>query len=660
MEAVLYITDQQVIDKTQVIRVCCQCRAGEVGTPPNCGCPAGQVKVGQSCVSPTCGDINPSQSGSQRYNCGSGWTYNSSSSNLTNPSRSQCCRAPAATCGDIDPSQSGNQRYNCGSWTYNTSANNFTNPSRSQCCRAPAATCGDIDPSQSGNQTFSCGSFTYKSSSNALGNPSYSVCCLCRTDQIGSPPSSCRCATGKEEYNGLCVDECQSGQVRNAQGQCVTPPPEPVATCGDTDTSQSGSQQFNCGSTSIYNNSASNRQSPSHAVCCLCPSGQVGTPPSCSCPSGQVKVGQSCVSPTCGDRDPSTPGAQKYNCGSWTYNSSSASLTSPSRSRCCTEPEATCADRDPSTPGAQRYNCGSGWTYKSSSASLTSPSRSRCCTQSPGTCADIDPSTPNNQPFSCGSYRNNSSAASSTNLEVSVCCLCPTGHAGVPPNCRCPSGKELFNGNCVNVCPSGQTRNPTTGVCENISCTLTCGDASCDQGVQPYTCTSGTYNSSAAGRTNPSDEVCCRAPQCPAGKVGTPPNCRCPSGKTECNGGCVSQCTGGKELNNQCGCECPSGEEEYNGSCVSVCTGGKERNQQGQCECPSGEVENDSGQCVDPPPPSTPPEPEDPDCPCNQGHLTCKGETYPSTGDNCKTKMCQGSKQPATCEGGELWFRLST
>lgn len=86
---------------------------------------------------PTCADTNTSQSGNQRFNCGS-WTYNMSADNSINPSRSVCCIQPEATCADTNTSQSGNQRFNCGDWTYNTSANNTTNPNRSRCCIKPS------------------------------------------------------------------------------------------------------------------------------------------------------------------------------------------------------------------------------------------------------------------------------------------------------------------------------------------------------------------------------------------------------------------------------------------------------------------------------------------------------------------------------------------
>ncbi len=85
---------------------------------------------------------------------------------------------------------------------------------------------------------------------------------------------------------------------------------------------------------------------------------------------------------------------------------------------------------------------------------------------------------------------------------------------------------------------------------------------------QPFVCTGDSvYNQSAAKSTNPSDSVCC---ECRSGYVGTPPNCRCPSGK-----------------------------EKYGNSCVNECRADQERNSEGQCTCPPGQIEQ-GGQCRPP------------------------------------------------------------
>ena len=50
-------------------------------------------------------------------------------------------------------------------------------------------------------------------------------CTACREDQI-STPNGCACPTGTEEIEGQCLPECEIGDIRNDEGECISPPPE--------------------------------------------------------------------------------------------------------------------------------------------------------------------------------------------------------------------------------------------------------------------------------------------------------------------------------------------------------------------------------------------------------------------------------------------------
>ncbi len=493
--------------------VCCECRSGYEGRSPNCRCPAGKEEDNGQCVdapqlqrAATCLDTEPSQNGNQKFSCTGGYSYKTSSNSLTNPSRARCC-APPATCLDTEPSQNGNQKFSCtGGYSYKTSSNSLTNPSRARCC-APPATCLDTKPSQNGNQKFSCrGGYSYKTSSNSLTNPSRSRCCR--------PPAA--------------------------------------ATCSDINPSKSGPQQFVCTGALVYKSSASKSRNPSESVCCQCRSGYQGTPPNCRCPTGQVSVGNRCVARTCLDTEPSQNGNQKFSCtGGYSYKTSSNSLTSPSRDRCCNPPAATCADREPlrdgnqkfSCPrgwsekpslsaitspsrdrccnppaaatcadreplrdGNQKFSCPRGWSEKSSLSGITSPSRDRCCNPPAATCADREPLRDGNQRFSCtGSSVYNKSSARKTSPSVSVCCQCRSGYEGTPPNCRCPDGKKEENGQCVN-----EQLQRVVGTCAD-------GDP-LENGPQKYRCPSGwSEKSSLSAIKSPSRDRCCTPPAATCG-----------------------------------------------------------------------------------------------------------------------------------------------
>lgn len=117
-------------------------------------------------------------------------------------------------------------------------------------------TCADTSLSEQDEQPFDCNQWRYNTSANNVTRPSYEKCCLCRSDQVGTPPSDCHCPEGKEEWKGACIDKCPSGHSRNEEGQCVV-----VPTC----------EGFECGVGKCRNDTTnlSSEQSPSLELCCV-------------------------------------------------------------------------------------------------------------------------------------------------------------------------------------------------------------------------------------------------------------------------------------------------------------------------------------------------------------------------------------------------------
>lgn len=119
----------------------------------------------------------------------------------------------------------------------------------------------------------------------------------------------------------------------------------------------------------------------------------------------------------------------------------------------------------------------------------------------------------------------------------------------------CPAGTEDVNGQCVAVCPSGQTRN-NQGVCI------------------PDPCPSGTEDVNGQ----------C-LPLCGVNQVRDAQGlCICAAGYELTNGQCVTTCGTNQVRNPQGQCICAAGYELINGQCVAVCPSGQTRNPQGVCE----------------------------------------------------------------------------
>ncbi len=299
--------------------VCCECRSGYVGTPPNCRCPSGKEKYGNSCLNECRADQERNSEG--QCICPEGKADNgircdgqplcseqiterhcyAKSRALLSDKRcssqrctlDECCSQNCETLGiECD----GNGWVKRGHWPWAQSGYSetvtFTNISKSTCCFRPRCL-----------QNIHC---------NKVPN---SIPPRWECDK--SPKSTLR------RYFS-----CPSGWIfKKSQGIC------------DTIGNENTLKNINC----------------TQENCCAPPA-------------------------TCLDTKPLEDGNQKFPCPDrWSYKTSANHLTSPSRDNCCTPPAATCGDRDPSQDGNQRYPCPEGWSYKKGADDLTSPSNNKCC-----------------------------------------------------------------------------------------------------------------------------------------------------------------------------------------------------------------------------------------------------------------------------------------
>ncbi len=120
--------------------------------PPVCGshevegqCPNGQIETGSrsvtalNCPSITCKTCTTQQTcASVNFRCAAGTVPRGSRQwNNNSPSQNNCCRTTTSepTCADTDTSTQGQQPYDCGSgWSFDSSAAGTTSPSRNRCC----------------------------------------------------------------------------------------------------------------------------------------------------------------------------------------------------------------------------------------------------------------------------------------------------------------------------------------------------------------------------------------------------------------------------------------------------------------------------------------------------------------------------------------------
>jgi hypothetical protein len=167
---------------------------------------------------------------------------------------------------------------------------------------------------------------------------------------------------------------------------------------------------------------------------------------------------------------------------------------------------------------------------------------------------------------------------------------CPTAIFNGSP----VSGSSDGSGNCLyevtcykcDECPSGRTRQLSLGRINGKSCS----------NFGQYASACGTGNLAWCD----AQQIC--ATECTGGReFDNNCNCVCPSiGSFEfewCDAQqtCVTKCTGGRELDDNCECVCPSiGSFEFEwcipqDTCVAKCKGGRELDDNCNCECPEGE-----------------------------------------------------------------------
>ncbi len=328
---------------------------------------------------PTCGDTNPLRSGNQRYNCGS-WRYNTSANNLTNPNRSRCCieqqsttttrtvisdpceALTPATCGDISCSQSGNQRFNCGSWRYNTSASRLTNPNRSRCCIQPEGS-----TTTTRRPPVNPPGVTTTTTRRPPVNPPGVTTTTTRRPPV-NPPGVTTTTTRRPPQPGTstcegfsCGTSCRNSTTVLSSGQspsralcCETKPTCRGFRCGSGYSPKNPLPTLSCNQTASRNRCC-NRDNNTGPVMC---SGQITVAqcnadgkaliPNKQC-AGQTCTANECCGPNCSTEQINCAQAGKIGRGSWPWPRSSGSETVTdviNESTCCFTPRCE-----------QRYNC---------------------------------------------------------------------------------------------------------------------------------------------------------------------------------------------------------------------------------------------------------------------------------------------------------------
>jgi len=350
----------------------------------------------------------------------------------------------------------------------------------------------------------------------------------CEGGVVDAGSGTCTCGSGKRPVNGVCVAiTCNGGQMVGEQCRCNNPNQTPQRTSFST---------FTCvGSTAAP-----------------CPPDSTGTPPSCTCKTGTTGQPGSCkpvAAATCPADSTGTPPACTCKTG-----------TTGQPGSCKPVAAATCPADSTGTPPA--CTCKTGTTGQPGSckpvAAATCPADS---TGTPPACTCKTGTT--GQPGSCKPVAAATCPADSTGTPPA--CTCKTGTTGQPGSCKavvapvnnciggqmqgnqcnCGNGRRLVGNTCVALtCSGGQM------IGENCSCNNRTFIAR-KTGFTTFECVAPAAGGGAvAPRLAPAPVACpagqvgtqpnCRpAPPatCPAGQIGTPPNCRaappatCPAGQ---------------------------------------------------------------------------------------------------------------------------------
>eukprot|EP00883_Tetradesmus_obliquus_P000942 jgi/Sobl393_1/11010/SZX66814.1 len=486
------------------------------------------------------------------------------------------------TCQDTDPKTTGPQPYTCPSGYQLDAESTSSILSTATCCKllpvpspspapkpAPApgvpspapipgaGTCGDAEPGQAGDQPFDCTKLgNYVRNDNVPGaapwatlspataavccRPTYS-CIDINPDEHGCQPFYC------DTVNGWYPNQDAYFRPNPSNEVCCL-----RSTCADKDVFKPGKQPQRCPPGTEYDPTKANVSPPSRRRCCravpTCGETQPSTPGAdpwyCDPNMGLAQNPNAagfpnpsnavcCVPlerPTCGDIDISTATIQQYPCTSIThFNSDNSSYSPPSAAACC---KATCADTNVDTAIAEKFACPSGEMLVPDAAMVFPPSENSCCTMMPPPPASPSPTpTPPASPSPAPAVPSPSPAVPSPSPAVPspspaptpAVSPVPTPTSPVPP----PPTSEPTCGNIDPTASSPQAFQCPTGTVYNAAnvlrtrpstrrcCLPTCSDMDLNNNLlQPWQCPEGTVSNSANANFSPPSNSRCCLPTC--------------------------------------------------------------------------------------------------------------------------------------------------
>ncbi|WIA11284.1 hypothetical protein OEZ85_011408 [Tetradesmus obliquus] len=469
------------------------------------------------------------------------------------------------TCQDTDPKTTGPQPYTCPSGYQLDAESTSSILSTATCCKllpvpspspapkpAPApgvpspapipgaGTCGDADPGQAGDQPFDCAKLgNYVRNDNVPGaapwatlSPATSAVCCRPTfscvdinpDEHGCQPFYC------DTVNGWYPNQDAYFRPNPSNDVCCL-----RSTCADKDVFKPGKQPQRCPPGTEYDPTKANVSPPSRRRCCravpTCGDTQPSTPGAdpwyCDPNMGLAQNPNAagfpnpsnavcCVPlerPTCGDIDISTATIQQYPCTSVThFNSDNSSYSPPSATACC---KATCADTNVDTAIAEKFACPSGQMLVTDAATVFPPSENSCCTMMPPPPASPSPTpTPPASPSPAPAVPSPSPAVPSPSPAVpSPSPAVPSPSPAVPsPSPAVPSPSPAVPSPSPAPTPAvSPVPTPTSPVPPPPTSEPTCGNIDpTASSPQAFQCPTGTvYNAANVLRTRPSTRRCC-------------------------------------------------------------------------------------------------------------------------------------------------------
>ena len=251
--------------------------------------------------------------------------------------------------------------------------------------------------------------------------------CINNTCQVIDACKNVTCTGGKSCVDGTCV--CPSGQLDN-NGTCEAPncTNGGISCSGSTPQCSSSGQCVECTSDSHCANGekciSNFCQTVDACEGITCVGGKICVNGNCLCPSGQLDNNGTCELPNCANGGITCTGGKE-----------------------CQNKVCVCPSNKPNLSNGVCVEC----------ASNSQCSGGKECSGNVCKC-------PSSKPYLNGG----------TCAECSINSHCSNGKTCQSGICACPSGQSIFNGiceipNCVNggvTCPSGQTCNKTSKLCE--------------------------------------------------------------------------------------------------------------------------------------------------------------------------------------------------